>query len=45
MSLMQMREGAMRDMMGSLDEGRSMLEQSVLLLSICMGLVPYFEEH
>lgn len=45
MSLMQMREGGMRARMGSLDEGRSMLEQSVLLLSICMGLVPYIEEH
>ena len=30
-----------RDMMGVLDGG--MLEQSVL--SICMGLAPYLEEH
>lgn len=32
-----------RNMMGSLDRGKEVLEQSVL--SICMGLVPYLEEH
>lgn len=38
MSLMQVREEEIWDMMGALD-GR-IWEQSVL--SICMGLVPYF---
>lgn len=41
MSLMRVREEEIWDMMGALD-GR-ILEQSVL--SICMGLVPYLEEH
>ena len=40
MSLMQMREGMM-DMMRVLDGG--VLERSVL--SICIALVPYLEEH
>ena len=39
---MRMRE-EIWDMMGVLEEGRGMLEANIL--SICMGLVSYLEEH